>query len=120
MAQEEKVKVVGNDGLEEEITLVDLCKQKEEAGMARTASWSSQWQQSLQYFLSEQLHGLKLDSETEVRDFVTTSDRIRTLVSAYLRGAREVSHRKLEDGTWEVELELPLDRLPAILDGKRR
>lgn len=39
--------------------LVDICKEKEEAGMQRTNEWISLWQDSLRYFLSDQLHGRK-------------------------------------------------------------
>lgn len=37
--------------------LVDICKEKEEAGMNRTKEWISLWQDSLCYFMSDQLHG---------------------------------------------------------------
>lgn len=43
----------------EEPTLLDICKTKEEAGMQITRNWAALWQQSLRYFLSDQLHGVK-------------------------------------------------------------
>lgn len=40
-------------------SLIEILKEKEETGMARTNSWVSLWQDSLRYFLSDQLHGRK-------------------------------------------------------------
>lgn len=40
-------------------TLIEILKEKEDAGMARTNAWVSLWQDSLRYFLSDQLHGRK-------------------------------------------------------------
>ena len=59
--------------------------------------------------LAERIQGLRLNSETTVQDFVTTSDVIRSEVTAVLAGAHEVGKPKYaEDGTCEVSLEVPL------------
>ena len=40
-------------------SFIEILKEKEDAGMARTNAWVSLWQDSLRYFLSDQLHGRK-------------------------------------------------------------
>lgn len=60
---EQKVEVVGNDGSKEKISIVEWAKVREEAGMARTAQWTGMWQESLRYFLSDQLSGQKVQRD---------------------------------------------------------
>ena len=43
--------------------------------------------------LGERINGLMITSETTVKDFVATDDRIRTRMMTFLRGAREVGKR---------------------------
>jgi hypothetical protein len=64
--------------------------------------------------LTEEVYGVKIKSETTVKDFVTQSDEIKTKVSAFIQGARVVSEKKLSDGSHEVELELDVDPIRAI------
>ncbi|QDV91083.1 hypothetical protein RAS2_21730 [Phycisphaerae bacterium RAS2] len=65
--------------------------------------------------LAEQVWGLRIDSETTVRDFVTQSDEIRTQVEAFLRGAREVETRYTEDGIVEVDVAITLESIVTTL-----
>lgn len=58
--------------------------------------------------LLEQAYGVRINSNTYVRDFVTQSDSIRANVDAYIRGARIVDTRYLSDGGVEMEMELVL------------
>lgn len=65
--------------------------------------------------LSEQLKGVKIDSETTVENFVTKDDVIRSNVNTFIRGAKVIGIRYLEDGSCEVDLSLALDGLVPIL-----
>jgi hypothetical protein len=56
----------------------------------------------------EALEGVRVSSETVVRDFETESDEIRTSVQGYLKGGRFISTDYTSDGICEVVLELPL------------
>jgi hypothetical protein len=65
--------------------------------------------------LAEQLKGVKINAETTVENFVTTSDVIRTNVDTFIHGAKVVGVRYLEDGSCEVDMALALDGLVPIL-----
>ncbi|HEX3043910.1 MAG TPA: hypothetical protein VHY08_04075 [Bacillota bacterium] len=56
----------------------------------------------------EALEGVRVNSETLVKDFETESDEIRTSVQGYLKGGRFISTNYTSDGICEVMLELPL------------
>ena len=56
--------------------------------------------------LAQTLNGVKVDSKTTVRDFVTQNDEIRTQVDGFIRGAEVLSEEEKEDGTWEVKMRL--------------
>jgi len=59
--------------------------------------------------LAERIRGLKISSETYVRDFVAESDTIQTSLDAWLTGCAEVGKPKhMEDGTCEVTMEVAL------------
>jgi len=58
--------------------------------------------------LLEVVQGVRVDSETEVRDFTTTSDTIRAKVEGLVKGAQVVKRDYLSDGTVEVTLRMPL------------
>lgn len=58
--------------------------------------------------LLEQAYGVRIDSKTNVKDFITQSDSIRANVDAYIRGAKIIDTRYLSDGGVEVEMELVL------------
>lgn len=68
--------------------------------------------------LLEQVHGLRVDATTTVRDFVLQSDVIRTRVSAVIQGAEEVDYFEHPDGTAEVTVSLLLGPLEDVL-GRR-
>lgn len=71
--------------------------------------------------LSEQIYGLRIDSDTTVRDFVATNDTIRTEVNTYLVGARTVSEDYVEDtGEATVVVEIPLETLWKVVIKYRR
>lgn len=66
--------------------------------------------------LAERINGLQITSETSVRDFVAENDEIRTSMTAFLSGAREVGEpAHLPDGTCEVTLEITLQELVTHL-----
>ena len=65
--------------------------------------------------IAEEVNGLRIDATTTVKDFVAQHDEIRTDMQTYLRGCRVVARRRLEDGTAEVDVELPLERLWRIV-----
>ena len=56
--------------------------------------------------LAQELNGIKVDSKTTVRDFVTQNDEIRTQVDGFIRGAEVLSEEEKEDGTWEVKMRI--------------
>jgi hypothetical protein len=59
--------------------------------------------------LGEVVNGVKVDSETVVKDFVTESDTIRTQMSALIKGAQQAGEpRYLSDGSVEIDLVLPM------------
>jgi len=60
--------------------------------------------------LLEQAYGLQVTGSTSVRDFVTQSDTVRTQVDAFIRGAKVVDTRYLDDGSAEVEMEVTLGK----------
>jgi hypothetical protein len=56
----------------------------------------------------EALKGVRVDSETLVENFVTTSDRIRTAVQGIIRGASEMKTQYMSDGSVEVTIGIKL------------
>jgi hypothetical protein len=60
--------------------------------------------------LLEQAYGLQVTGVTSVRDFVTQSDSIRTQVDAFIRGAKVVDTRLLDDGSVETDMEITLGK----------
>lgn len=68
--------------------------------------------------LTETIYGVKLDSSTNVRDFVTQSDSIRARMEVIIQGAREVDYKEQPDGTAEVTVEITLGQVEDILGRK--
>jgi hypothetical protein len=64
----------------------------------------------LLYDLSGKACGVLLTSSTSVRDLATQNDTVRTTLDGFIRGARVVDMRHLEDGSVEVEMEIRLNR----------
>ncbi len=65
--------------------------------------------------LTEQVYGLKIRSQTTVKDFVTENDTIESATASFIRGATTVEETEKPDGTWEVTIELKLSALYKIL-----
>ena len=58
--------------------------------------------------LSERVYGLKIDGSSSLSNMVIQNDELRTYVDAYLVGAKVVSQREHEDGTFETVVEMAL------------
>jgi hypothetical protein len=65
--------------------------------------------------LLESLHGVRIDSKTTVKDFVTQDDQINAATSGFVRGAQISAARYLQDGTCEVEMYIELDLFVRFL-----
>ena len=65
--------------------------------------------------LTEQVHGLRLDSTSTVNDMVLRSDYIRGLVDGEIRGARTTSIKPKSADTFEVVLTLDPDVVRYIV-----
>jgi hypothetical protein len=58
--------------------------------------------------LLEVVQGVRVDSETEVKDFTVASDTIKAKVEGLVKGAQIVKRDYLSDGTVEVTMRMPL------------
>ncbi len=56
----------------------------------------------------EAVNGVRVDSETVVRDFAVDSDVVRSQVQGIVRGARQVNVEYMSDGTVEVVMEISM------------
>lgn len=65
--------------------------------------------------LTEQIHGIRLTSETSLRDATLTDDRIRAIVQGEIRGARTVRITPKDADSFEVVLSLDADTVRYIL-----
>lgn len=65
--------------------------------------------------LAERIKGLKITSETNVRDFIAENDTIQTALNAFLTGMRETKVRYMDDGTCEVTMEVTLETIVTTL-----
>lgn len=54
--------------------------------------------------LAEAIYGIRVNSETIVRDFTVESDVIKTYVKALIKGAQKMDLRYMDDGTVEVDM----------------
>jgi len=71
--------------------------------------------------LGERINGLIITSDTTVKDFVATDDRIQTAMQTFLRGAKEVGKRYHENELIvEVELQVTVQELIATLEKFRK
>jgi hypothetical protein len=61
--------------------------------------------------LSETIKGLRLSSETIVRDFVVESDTINSELDAFIKGVRLSEPHWMPDGTCEVTAEVTVQRV---------
>ena len=71
--------------------------------MARRAAVVDAYRQ-----LAETVKGVNIDGETTVEMSATTSDIVKSKVSAFIQGARVVSERITPDGGYVVTMEAPL------------
>ena len=58
--------------------------------------------------LSERVYGISLDGSSSLSNMMMQHDELRAYVNAYLVGAKVISQRELEDGTFETVVELAL------------
>ena len=65
--------------------------------------------------LAETVYGVKISSDTYVRDFITESDDIRTGVDTFVKGIRLSQPRFYEDGVAEVDGEVTVSKLITTL-----
>lgn len=65
--------------------------------------------------LIERVEGLKIGAQTQVKDFVTESDQIKTGFTQRLQGARTVGVRYMPDGVVEVQMEITVPLLVTEL-----
>jgi len=65
--------------------------------------------------LAETVYGVKITSDTYVRDFVAESDDIRTGIDTFVKGIRLSSPRYYEDGVAEVDGEVTVAKLITTL-----
>ncbi len=65
--------------------------------------------------LAESVYGIRLNSTTFVRDFVTESDEIRGGVDAVVKGVRLGPPRYYDDGTCEVDGEVTVAKLVTAM-----
>lgn len=58
--------------------------------------------------LLERVYGLKIDGSSSLSNMATQHDELRAYINAYLVGAKVISQRELEDGTFETVVEMAL------------
>ena len=64
--------------------------------------------------LAEQIHGLKVDSNTTVIDLMVQNDTFRGIVSGVIRGARTVRINPTGSDTYETVLEIDQDTVAYL------
>ena len=69
--------------------------------------------------LTEQIHGLKVNSRTTMIDAIIQNDTLRATVEGTIRGARTVRINPVGSDTYEVVLELDRDMIGHILKAAR-
>jgi hypothetical protein len=65
--------------------------------------------------LAETIYGIRIDSKTTVRNYITENDVIRTQVHALLQGATVTDTKWDRDGTCTVKMEVPVAALQRTL-----
>ena len=63
---------------------------------------------------AEQIHGLKVDSNTTVIDLMVQNDTFRGIVSGVIRGARTVRINPTGSDTYETVLEIDQDMVAYL------
>ena len=70
--------------------------------------------------LAEQIHGLKVDSNTTVVDLMVQNDTFRGVVSGTIRGARTVRINPTGADTYEIVLEIDREMMTYLLNVARQ
>ena len=70
--------------------------------------------------LAEQIHGLKVDSNTTVIDLMVQNDTFRAVVKGIIRGAKTVRINPTGVDTYETVLEIDKDMMLMMLRNARR
>lgn len=70
--------------------------------------------------LTEQIHGLHVNSSTTVAEAVVQSDTLRATVTGVIRGARTVHIEPKTSDTYEVLLEIDRDMIDRMIKMARR
>ena len=70
--------------------------------------------------LAEQIHGLKVDSNTTVIDLMVQNDTFRAVVKGIIRGAKTVRINPTGVDTYETVLEIDKDMMLMMLKSARR
>jgi hypothetical protein len=70
--------------------------------------------------LAEQIHGIKVDSNTTVIDLMVQNDTFRAVVKGVIRGAKTVRINPTGDDTYETVLEIDKDMMLMMLRSARR
>ena len=70
--------------------------------------------------LAEQIHGLKVDSNTTVIDLMVQNDTFRAVVKGVIRGAKTVRINPTGNDTYETVLEIDREMMMALLRNARR
>lgn len=89
---------------------VDQVKKTQSRLLAKRAAMADGYRN-----LAEQVKGLRINSSTFVKDFVAENDQISTSVKTFLRGAKVVDVKYMEDDSAEVTMELALATVQAEL-----
>ena len=70
--------------------------------------------------LAEQIHGLKVDSNTTVIDLMVQNDTFRGVVTGTIRGARTVRINPTGADTYEIVLEIDREMMTYLLSVARQ
>ncbi|ALI54098.1 hypothetical protein IMCC12053_148 [Celeribacter marinus] len=70
--------------------------------------------------LAEQIHGLTIESETQLSESVLQSDTMRASVAGAIRGARTVKIEPKGADTYAVHLEIDRATVAQVLKAHRR
>lgn len=69
--------------------------------------------------LTEQVHGIKLNAETSIKDQIVRNDSLRGSVEGEIRGARTVRITPKDNNTYEVVMELSPDTVRYLMRAAR-
>ena len=69
--------------------------------------------------LAEQIHGLKVDSNTTVVDLMVQNDTFRGVVTGLIRGARTVRINPTGSDTYEIVIEIDQDMVASLISSAR-